>query len=175
MDGDTLIAFSTELLEGVSLPEATIEFLLNAGLPDSAAPFLDFFGHGSRRLQPASEAYPIGSEFDRYLCIGTNDAGDPICLDTAFGGAVVLLSHDDNFRAVAVNSSVGQLAESLLAFRKLVDATCERNGEDAFLDGDIPDDLIETLAAELTSIDPECMSDGSFWQTEVTSLRQTSG
>ncbi len=170
--GDTLIAFTPESLQGLALPEASITFLVNAGLPDSAAPFLDFFGHGSRRLQPASKAYSLGPEFDRFLCIGTNDSGDPLCIDAESNGTVTLLFHDDNFRPVRVNSSVEQLATSLLSFRKLVDAACELNGEDAFLDGDIPSHLIQTLEEELTAIDPACMIERSFWPTEIRSLRQ---
>ena len=42
--GDTLIAFTPESLQAITLPEASTGFLLNAGLPDSAAPFLDFHG-----------------------------------------------------------------------------------------------------------------------------------
>ena len=88
-EGDTLIPFTPESLQPIALPDASTDFLVNAGLPDSAAPFLDFHGHGTRRLQPASGAYPIGSEFKRFLCIGTNDSGDPICIDTESNGAVV--------------------------------------------------------------------------------------
>ncbi len=170
--GDTLIAFTPESLQSITLPDTSTDFLVKAGLPDSAAPFLDFHGHGTRRLQPASAAYSIGSEFERFRCIGTNDSGDPICIDSESNGAVVLLFHDDNFRVVLMNSSVEQLAESLLAFRKLVDATCELNGEDAFLDGDIPRHLIEILSEELATIDPDCVLERSFWSTELKSLQQ---
>ncbi len=70
-----------------------------------------------------------------------------------------------------MNSSIEQLAESLLAFRKLVDATCELNGEDAFLDGEIPKQLIELLSAELATIDPNCVLERSYWSTELKSLQ----
>ena len=83
-----------------------------------------------------------------------------------------LLFHDDNFRVVPVNSSVEKLAESLLAFRKLVDATCELNGDDAFLDGDIPNHLIKTLSKELATIDPNCVLECSFWSTELKSFNK---
>jgi hypothetical protein len=170
--GDKLIAFTGESLQSITLPDTSIEFLVKVGLPDSAAPFLDFHGLGDRRLQAASAAYSIGPEFDRFLCIGTNDSGDPICIDTESHGAVVLLFHDDNFRVVPVNSSVEKFAASLLVFRRLVDAACELNGDDAFLDGDIPDHLPGKLAAELAAIDSDCMQDRSFWPTEIKSLQQ---
>jgi hypothetical protein len=169
--GETLIAFTPESLQSLALPETSADFLVNAGLPDTAAPFLDFHGQGPRRLQPASAAYPIGPEFERFLCIGTNGSGDPICIDTESNGVVVVLLHDDNFHVVRMNSSIEQLAESLLAFRKLVDATCELNGEDAFLDGEIPKQLIELLSEELATIDPNCVLERSFWSTELKSLQ----
>jgi hypothetical protein len=171
--GDTLIPFTRDSLEGIELSTSAIRFLVGAGLPDSAAPFLNFFGLGSRRLEPASDAYPLASEFARYLCIGFNDAGDPICIDSKSNGEIVLLFHDDNFRVVRLNSSVEKLAESLLAYRKLVDETCAINGEDAFLDGDIPKHLIDSIQSKLSEIDPESMNNGDFWPTEINSLVQS--
>ena len=87
--------------------------------------------------------------------------------DTESNGAVVLLFHADNYRVVQKTSSVETLADSLLAFRKLVDATCELNGEDAFLDGDVHNQLIDKLAEDLSAIDPDCMVESSFWFAEV--------
>ena len=171
--GDTLIPFTRESLDGIHIPESSIRLLAEAGLPDSASPFLDFFGHGSRRLQPASDAYSLDSEFAHYLCIGTNDAGDPICIDTESNGAIVLLFHDDNFRRIQMNSSVEKLAESLLKFRNLVDQTCALNGEDAFLDGDIPKHLIEKLTSELNAIDADVMNNRDFWPTEINTVMQS--
>ena len=170
--GDALIPFSRDSRAGIGLSESTMQFLVEAGLPDSAAPFLDFIGHGSRRIQPASDAYPVTAGLARYRCVGTNDSGDPICIDTESNDTIVLLFHDDNFRPIRLNSTLERFAESLLAFRKLVDESCAINGDDAFLDGDIPQHLIESLSNQLSSIDAESMKEGDFWRTEIKTLVQ---
>ena len=170
--GDRLIAFTIESLQSVPCRNHRPPSWLNAGLPDSAAPSSTSTGKERGDCNPHLRHTQSALNLNAFFCIGTNDSGDPICIDTGSNGAVVLLSHDDKFRPVQINSSVEKLAESLLAFRTLVDATCELNGEDAFLDGDIPAHLIETLAAELATIDSDSMTERSFWSTEVKSSQE---
>src|SRR5262249_37500766 len=51
-----------------------------------------------------------------FRVIGSDGAGNPICLEQP-SGSVVLLDHEDRFRTRQfVNSTVRQLAECLLAF-----------------------------------------------------------
>ena len=50
--------------------------------------------------------------------------------------------------------------------------TQKQNGEDAFLDGDIPDDLKQFLRDELTRIDSAAIADGCHWSDELADLSQ---
>jgi hypothetical protein len=85
-------------------------------LPEEAAPGLSF--EEAARLLPIYEVYgdPDWSEADierlaGYRMIGSDGAGNPICIVQGTG-AVVLLDHEDWFRTRQfVNSSVRQLAE----------------------------------------------------------------
>lgn len=121
-------------------------------------------------LQTADDAWNLDKEFRRYVVIGSNGSGDPICLDVGAESAVVYLNHDNNFERVWINSSVHQLAGSLLRYRQLVQETQRRNGEDAFLDGKIPGDVIEKLRADLQRIDATALAQESFWRSELDCL-----
>ena len=79
--------------------------------------------------------------------IGSDGAGNPICVEEGFG-VVVLLDHEDRFRSRQfVNSSVGQLADCLLAYMG------ERQ--------------TEQFRAAVLSIDAEALAEGSFWCHEA--------
>jgi hypothetical protein len=91
-------------------------------LPDEAAPCLSFQEAASSR--PLWEMFGAESNWSaadrerlaRFRMIGTDGAGNPICLEQDTG-SVVLLDHEDRFRTRQfVNSSVRQLGECLLAY-----------------------------------------------------------
>lgn len=87
---------------------------------------------------------------ERAQMIGSDGAGNPLCVE-APSGAVVLLDHEDRFHTRQyVNSGVGQLAECLLAF------TGERD----------PD----RFRAAARAIDPPAMAERSFWWQEAAGL-----
>ncbi|MHC2068091.1 SUKH-4 family immunity protein [Bremerella sp. T1] len=169
-DAEPLKSFSAEALAGVHLPKAAKTFLKEAGLPESAAPFLDFRVPERGPLPSVAEDWHLEDAYRRYRVIGSNGSGDPICLDEAMDGAVVYLNHDARFQAIYMNATIFQLAESLLSYRQMIEETCERNGEDAYLDGDIPDEVKAWLRDELTRIDPHAMRPGSHWAIEVDNL-----
>ena len=77
---------------------------------------------------------------------------------------IVYLNHDYNFHRVLINSSIPQLAESLLAFRHLVRETQRRNGEDAYLDGNVPSGLQQWLLKEIIRIDSSAAHADCFWR-----------
>jgi hypothetical protein len=91
-------------------------------LPEEAAPFLTF---GEFASQPRiwevfgiPEQWPQAerSRLDAWRMIGSDSAGDPICIEETTG-AVWVLNHENRFRTrVFFNSSVPQLAECLLAY-----------------------------------------------------------
>jgi hypothetical protein len=79
--------------------------------------------------------------------IGSDGAGNPICVEKGTG-AVVLLDHEDWFRTRQfINSSVRQLAECLLAYMGEQD----------------PD----RFRAAIKAIDSAAIAEGTFWWHEA--------
>lgn len=128
----------------------------DAVLPIESAPFMRF--DRAHRPAPLWTLWGIPDDWppaDRervsaYRMIGSDGAGNPICLEQ-MGGSVVLLDHEDRFRSRQfVNSSVSQLAECLLAYLGEWD----------------PGRFRVTVLA----IDPPALAVGSFWWHEAAGI-----
>lgn len=125
-------------------------------LPTEAAPFLSF--DRATRPAPIWEVFGIpsqwsGAERERlapYQIIGSDGAGNPICVEEG-AGTVLLLDHEDRFRTGQfVNGSVRQLAECLLAYMG------ERDEK--------------RFRAAVQVIDPAALAERSFWWHEAAAL-----
>jgi hypothetical protein len=155
-----LVKADEQVVQDRTLPSEAKHFLVAGGLPESAAPFLSFkdVAKGLLRIwQVYGTATPqFWKDEDRlrlqsFCVIGSDGAGNPICLDEQNKGCVVLLDHEDNFRTITfMNSGVTELAACLLAFR---DASNQAQ-----------------LIDELQRIDPACMSEGCFWRIEASNI-----
>jgi len=99
-DDDSLVLFFPELLTDIQISDNSKIFLTSAGLPESAAPFLDFAAPVDGTLKTASRLWRLSSKYDRYWVIGSNGSGDPICIDESENGQIVYLNHDHDFRRV---------------------------------------------------------------------------
>ena len=165
-----LFPFPGNAVLGIGLAEGDAEFLTQCGLPVTAAPFLDFEPPGAREWPTVADVWRLSEGFRRYRALGRTDRGDPLAVDENGGGAVVCLEHGDHFAPVPVNSSVRQLAESLLAYRRAIRETEEANGKGAFNEGRLPEGLLGRLAGELEGIDSGSTADGTFWHGELLEL-----
>lgn len=165
-----LLRFARFTLDDVKMPEADRTFLIEAGLPESAAPFLNFERPVAGPLPTLSKHADLPEAFRRYRVIGFDGGGDFICIDQDQGGAAVIINHDDDNHPTFINSSIPQLAESLLVYQRLVRRTIQANGEDAFMDNNIPDDLRRWFAREMQRVDGVALADGGFWKSELISL-----
>jgi len=171
-DSESIVMFPMNALVDFAIPDESKTFLTSGGLPESAAPFLNFLVPHHGALQTAAEMWQLSTEYNRYRVIGFNGSGDPVCIDESFDGQIVYLNHDFDFHRVLINSSVPQLAESLLTFRHLIRETQRRNGEDAYLDGDVPRDLQQWLLDEIIRIDPAAAHADCFWPQELENIRE---
>jgi hypothetical protein len=175
MDDIPLTRFPKKLVERLALSDEEKAFLVQAGLPETAAPFLTFEAPEAGDLPTVAEQWSLAKEFQRYRAIGSDGSGNPIALDELQHGEVVYLDHENRFARVLVNHSIRQLAESLLAYRKLVEDSQAEFGEDAFLDGQTSLAARQQLRQELTRIDPVAMIPGSFWHGELEILDANAG
>ena len=159
-----LVTFSREAISGLCIATDSKRLLADVGLPESAAPFLDFGGESAFFLPPVHEVWMEGDGHQRI--IGSNGYGDPICVHSQ-SGVVSFLLHDDGMRAEFMNSSLLQLAYTLLAFRHLVQKTNELGGSDAYLEGRIPMEIADHFIRVVDEIDPDAMKPERFWFTAV--------
>jgi hypothetical protein len=173
---DSLVKLEPQAVEDINLPADAKRFLIDAGLPRSAAPFLTFddVAQGLRRIWetwgiPDDWGADDRKRLSRYFVIGSDSSGNPICIDALDGGQVVLLDHDDSFSTRQfVNSGIPQLAEFLLIYREMIVRTQTESGE-AFLEGNIPEALRQHTIWEFERIDADALKEGSFWWYEVVS------
>lgn len=163
--GDRLVAASPEAVASIPLTHEDALFLIEAGLPEEAAPFLSFKELSAPNIPLVCHIWHLPSTFPDYWCIGSNGSGDPICLATT--GEVHSLNHDNNFEAELINTSVRQLAETLLAYREVVAITLAKGDEDAFLDGRVPVDVQHWFRKRLKAIDPQVAIGPSLWTVEM--------
>jgi hypothetical protein len=130
-------------------------------LPYSAAPCVSF-KEASRPLaiwevfgSPANWSPMEREHLAPYRMIGSDGAGNPICVEQV-SGAVLLLDHEDWFRTVQfINSGVLQLGECLLSYM----------GEN---DG-------KRFRSAVEMIDPPAIVEGSFWWHEAAALDTDAG
>jgi hypothetical protein len=116
-----LITSPPTILDVPSFPLDAARFLTAAGLPGSCSPFLSFeaVGRGPLPLLQYYGAHQFrssdSSRLASFYVLGSDSAGNPLCLDTACDGEIVMLDHEDRFQTrTFVASSVASLAQALL-------------------------------------------------------------
>lgn len=164
---DQFECFAAYAVDQLSISAEDKAFLTQAGLPTDAAPFVSFDAPTSGELPTLADQYGLSAEFRRYRIIGSDGSGNPIALDEQSQGEVVCLDHESRFASTLMNTSIRQMAESLLAFRKLVNDTHAEFGPDAFLDGKVSLAARKNLSEKLTEIDPDAVKPGTFWFGEL--------
>ena len=73
-----------------------------------------------------------------------------------------------------INSSVMQLAESLFAYRRLIEDTQSENGPNAYLDRDIPAEVLARFESFLRDSDPPALVSG-MWADGLEQLKDEAG
>jgi hypothetical protein len=174
-DDVPLMRFPKKAVDRLSVSEEDKAFLTQAGLPEDAAPYLAFEAPRSGELLTVAEQWKQPKAFAAYRVIGSDGSGNPIALDETNNGEVVLLDHENKFARILVNKSVRQLAESLLAYRKLVADSQDEFGEDGFLDGKSSPAARKALRQELARIDAAAMKANCFWPGELQNLNANAG
>ena len=175
--GSDLVRLERKDVSGGLVPDDVIEFLTMAGLPVDAAPFLSFdeLRKGLKHVYEIwgrPDDYPDDAKkrLSPYLVIGSDGAGNPICLDTNNDCQVVHLDHEDWFNTMTfVNSSLPQFAESLLLVSEMYETANDELSDDE-LRKPIPEKYKQDLFLKIEAIDPRAMADNAFWKPEVSML-----
>jgi hypothetical protein len=166
--GDVLVSYPASAVSAAAIPDDAKRFLIDAGLPDRAAPFLIFSAPSAGTLRSAELEYGLDTTAGIHVIIGSTGSGDPIVIAT--DGRVSWLDHDARFALRYINGSVSLLAATLLQYRELA-ATTERTlGPDAFLDGRVTPTAKRTFESFLRQHDPAALSVGAFWSDELADM-----
>jgi hypothetical protein len=168
--GETLITYSAGALTNTHLTEATRTFLTSCGLPESAAPFLEFMAP-QETLPTVPQYYRIEWDgLNEYLVIGYNGSGDPICIDVETGNEIVYLNHDRSFERVRINATIEQFSRSLLAYKLFHASLVNLADLDDFSLRKFSDTEFTQLQSEFREIDSKALDIGTFWKMELDGL-----
>lgn len=164
-----LVSFEEEGLNEIGITTCAKEFLLIAGLPESAAPFLTFEGSDQGGGSPLSNKYEISRDkVSEYIYIGFTGENDPICISEN-NGNVICFDYQNDVMGIFINSTINQFAESLLTYVEFISKIKSVNGRKAFLEKNAPSKSILWLEKELKRIDKNSLNESSFWKTEIES------
>jgi hypothetical protein len=163
---DPCLPFEEEALEGLQLDAQTRSFLLRVGLPESAAPFMDF--DAEREGEPLAELADLtGREEGAGLRVlgmyGDGEEDQFICLDELHGCRIVLSSPEKKGAPMLMNSGVPELLECLMAYRDLLGERTEAEEEELHL----PERLKARAAKVFKAKDSKAFQPGSFWYVEA--------
>jgi hypothetical protein len=161
-DGDQLCPMLADDLSDIAVPTSTRSFLMKAGLPEDAAPFLSF---SSDSRENASELLRMAMAPPEILVVGSTGAGDPV--GVRLDGAFVYHDHDADFAERYINKDVETFAETALRMRHLIAEVQRLVGADAYLDGSIPADLKADFRSFLRDTDPSALEPGGLWIDEI--------
>ncbi|MDP1738148.1 MAG: SUKH-4 family immunity protein [Caulobacter sp.] len=161
-DGTRLCPVPFDELSDAAIPKSTREFLVLAGLPEDAAPFLSF---DAKSRGHASDPIRLAMNRPDLVVVGANGSGDPIAVHR--DGTLVSLNHGAGFLESYINRDVETFAEAALRMRTLVGETQGQVGPDAYLDGLVPAALADTFRSFLSGADPRALEPGALWAEEI--------
>ncbi|HOV28288.1 MAG TPA: SUKH-4 family immunity protein [Pseudobacteroides sp.] len=161
-----LVEYDENDIRILNLPEESKTFLVQAGLPKSAAPYLSFKSSTKGGGMKLDKIFNLrDKKFSKYIFLGSTGTGDLVCL-VEDKGEIIYLDHE-NYREYFINSSLNQLAEYLLLYSEFIKAIKQVNGDEAYLEGNAPDKLYFELIDKFKIIDSKALNDKCFWQEEL--------
>jgi len=143
------IKWGKNTFEKLDLNLGDIRALCELGFPEWAAPNINF------------EIYDV--EADQLKLGEDRDDRDIII---SFNTYKILVGDENQL----INSSVFYLRKALQLYAIMIEKSIVID-EDSFVENRINDELIKELKGELRTLDPECLSPGSFWTEELLRLR----
>lgn len=152
-------------VEQLKIDEKNKAFLLIAGLPDSAAPFLTFEKDEKGGLSKLNELYKIEGIYGQYVYLGYKASGDFVVLNES-DGKIICIDHE-TFEEQYINNSIIQMAESLLEYADFINRIKQVNGRRAYLNREAPIEELEMIKNKLLNIDKDVFQNKSFWEEEM--------
>ena len=163
-----LINFDIQAINNLKINELNKKFFSVAGLPETPAPYLEFISSKGLLFNlPTKLSMP--EQFRDYWYLGTTAAGEIVSLIDGTGHIVAIDAQNNN-KETYINSSIINFAEFLYEFSEMILKAIEINGDDAFIDNNIPEQLLLDTIKNLKTIDEAAMKDSTFWYNEFEDL-----
>ena len=149
-----------------------VEILTRIGIPDSFSPYIDIIpgekygGYSLYDRINKYENYPLDNEEFKDMCL-IGQSGDGYLVITKDGS---VHNYDtDSMKLYFVNTSLDAFLDFAYEYSRFVDSVIEKNGEDAYLDGNYSEEDVASLTEALTLIDKAAVEEG-FWVEELADL-----
>ena len=174
-DSERWVEFPIEQLEKSNLNDKTKEFL-KVGFPEDAAPFLGFglrsYDWEFNTIQGYYGYDDLDEKAKNYWIFGSDNSGNPICIDSSDNDKLVLLDHEQGFEFMDnMNKNVSELASSLLLYRDFIEKINNEFGEDGFFESMFTEKHLNKLENEFKMLNSNYYIESSFWDTEIENLR----
>jgi hypothetical protein len=171
---DNWCDFDTGEIDKAPINNLTKTFL-KIGFPKSAAPCLSFeWTIYKGKFCNIADAYPEWADHNsakNHWIIGSDGAGNPICVDVSENDKITLHDHEQRFEIIEViNSSISELAECLLIYRNFISKIQKEYGEDAFLESSFSRSDLSDLKNNLLKVNNNIFKESAFWRTEINCL-----
>lgn len=167
---EELYMYKWSQFNNTRLLKSTMQFLVSCGLPVNCAPGLSFGDYGKTSIPTPNQVFNFNidiEELNDYLMIGSNDSGDPVCIDLVNENEIVYLNHDNFFERVYMNGSVHQLAECIIRYEQFKASLHPRFENDQFVERKFSNEEFSSVCNSFQAIDHYCLLEGSFWRSEL--------
>lgn len=173
-DSDTygLVNYEESVINSFSIDNQTKDFLIKAGLPESAPPFLTFessINGGGIRLTEKNNS--LGKLYNSFIYLGYTGNGNPVCIDES-NSQIVYIDYDNENKSVLINSSIATFAESLLIYIEFVKKIKAENRRRAYIQKNATKELLDWISKSLYQIDAISLIQDSFWEEELISFSE---
>ena len=163
------VCYPTPLLAPFSITAPDAEWLASCGLPAWAAPNMHFFCEATDRLPPPADQYgvPLIGVGPNLGMIGSTGEDWPIYVTSAGSTGVYCVELESPNRHRLLNSTIQQLADTLLAYNEAVEAALEygnaRGDRDAWRRHRYPIAFDTRLKDQIGLIDPPAILPDAYW------------
>ncbi|SEL53545.1 SUKH-4 immunity protein [Aquimarina amphilecti] len=174
-ESDRWTEFDSCELEKSEINESTNEFL-KIGFPEDAAPYLGFglrsYDWKFNNILDYYEYDDLDPTTKFYWILGSDNSGNPICIDTSQNDRIILLDHEQGFEIIGtVNKNISELASFLLIYRNFIEEINSKYGEDGFFDSKFTKIDLNELEEKFKSLNSDYYLESSFWDIEIENLR----
>ena len=174
-DSERWTEFPIEQVDKSNLNNETKEFL-KVGFPEDAAPFLGFglrsYDWEFNNIGDYYSDYELDAKTKNYWIFGSDNSGNPICIDSSDNDKLVLLDHEQDFEIIqTMNNNISELATSILLFKNFIEKINSEFGEDGFFDSKFTENHLTELENDFKKLNPNYYIESSFWDTEINNLR----